>query len=106
MVALAARIAKGILFRSTTFHGQAECTYDPRRQQGVSVTLHLDHGYVVTSHSSQGQMADRVLIHVDTELAAKALLTVAWGTLPFSALSRDLNCHNTSGSIWYSFPFW
>jgi ATP-dependent exoDNAse (exonuclease V) alpha subunit len=29
---------------------------------------HLDHGYAVTSHSSQGQTADRVLIHVDTEL--------------------------------------
>ena len=31
---------------------------------------HLDHGYAVTSHSSQGQTADRVLIHVDTELGA------------------------------------
>ena len=28
----------------------------------------------MTSHSSQGQTADRVLIHVDTELAAKDLL--------------------------------
>ena len=28
---------------------------------------HLDYGYAVTSHSSQGQTADRVLIHVDTE---------------------------------------
>jgi ATP-dependent exoDNAse (exonuclease V) alpha subunit len=35
---------------------------------------HLDHGYAVTSHSSQGQTADRVLVHVDTELAAKDLL--------------------------------
>ncbi len=35
---------------------------------------HLDHGYAVTSHSSQGQTADRVLIHVETELAAKDLL--------------------------------
>jgi ATP-dependent exoDNAse (exonuclease V) alpha subunit len=35
---------------------------------------HLDHGYAMTSHSSQGQTADRVLIHVDTELGAKALL--------------------------------
>ena len=24
---------------------------------------HLDHGYAVTSHSSQGQTAERVLIH-------------------------------------------
>ncbi|MGA2005333.1 MAG: AAA family ATPase, partial [Terriglobales bacterium] len=28
---------------------------------------HLDYGYAVTSHSSQGQTADRVLIHVDTD---------------------------------------
>jgi conjugative relaxase-like TrwC/TraI family protein len=28
---------------------------------------HLDYGYAVTSHSSQGQTADRALIHVDTE---------------------------------------
>ena len=35
---------------------------------------HLDHGYAVTSHSSQGQTADRVLIHVDTGWGAKDLL--------------------------------
>jgi conjugative relaxase-like TrwC/TraI family protein len=35
---------------------------------------HLDHGYAVTSHSSQGQTAERVLIQVDTELGAKDLL--------------------------------
>ncbi len=35
---------------------------------------HLDHGYAVTSHSSQGQTAERVLVHVDTELAAKDLI--------------------------------
>jgi conjugative relaxase-like TrwC/TraI family protein len=28
---------------------------------------HLDYGYAVTSHSSQGQTADRVVVHVDTE---------------------------------------
>ncbi len=28
---------------------------------------HLDYGYAVTSHSSQGQTADRVLVHVDTD---------------------------------------
>jgi ATP-dependent exoDNAse (exonuclease V) alpha subunit len=30
---------------------------------------HIDHGYAVTSHSSQGATADRVLVHVDTEQA-------------------------------------
>jgi ATP-dependent exoDNAse (exonuclease V) alpha subunit len=35
---------------------------------------HLDHGYAVTSHSSQGQTAERVLVHVDTGLGANDLL--------------------------------
>jgi conjugative relaxase-like TrwC/TraI family protein len=29
---------------------------------------HLDHGYAVTSHSSQGLTADRVLVHADTSV--------------------------------------
>jgi ATP-dependent exoDNAse (exonuclease V) alpha subunit len=32
---------------------------------------HVDHGYAVTSYSSQGQTAERVLVNVDTELTAK-----------------------------------
>ena len=46
---------------------------------------HLDHGYAVTSHSSQGQTADRVLIHVDTDLAAKDLLN---NRMAYVAVSR------------------
>jgi integrase len=52
---------------------------DPNRN------LHLDYGYAVTSHSSQGQTADRVLIHVDTELAAKDLLN---SRMAYVAISR------------------
>jgi hypothetical protein len=46
---------------------------------------HLDHGYAVTSHSSQGQTADRVLIHADTELGAKDLLN---NRMAYVAVSR------------------
>jgi ATP-dependent exoDNAse (exonuclease V) alpha subunit len=46
---------------------------------------HLDHGYAVTSHSSQGQTAERVLIHVDTELAVKDLLN---SRMAYGAVSR------------------
>jgi ATP-dependent exoDNAse (exonuclease V) alpha subunit len=35
---------------------------------------HIDHGYAVTSYSGQGQTAERVLINVDTNLAARDLL--------------------------------
>jgi ATP-dependent exoDNAse (exonuclease V) alpha subunit len=58
---------------------------------GRSVSLdplehpHLDHGYAVTSHSSQGQTADRVLIHIDTELGAKDLLN---NRMAYVAVSR------------------
>jgi len=46
---------------------------------------HLDHGYAVTSYSSQGQTAERVLIHVDTELGAKDLLN---NRMAYVAVSR------------------
>ena len=46
---------------------------------------HLDHGYTVTSYSSQGQTAERVLIHVDTELGAKDLLN---NRMAYVAVSR------------------
>lgn len=39
--------------------GGSEVALDPRQHP------HLDHGYAVTSHSSQGQTAERVLVHVD-----------------------------------------
>ena len=40
----------------------------------VKENPHLDYGYAVTSHSSQGQTADRVLVHVDTEQAGEKLV--------------------------------
>jgi len=46
---------------------------------------HIDHGYAVTSHSSQGQTADRVLINVDTELGARDLLN---NRMAYVAVSR------------------
>jgi conjugative relaxase-like TrwC/TraI family protein len=46
---------------------------------------HLDYGYAVTSHSSQGQTADRVLLHLDTERAGEHLVN---RRLAYVALSR------------------
>lgn len=46
---------------------------------------HLDYGYAVTSHSSQGQTADRVLINVDTDLAGEKLVN---RRLAYVAVSR------------------
>jgi len=46
---------------------------------------HLDYGYAVTSHSSQGQTADRVLVHVDTDQAGEKLIN---RRLAYVAVSR------------------
>jgi ATP-dependent exoDNAse (exonuclease V) alpha subunit len=49
--------------------GDLEIRLDSGREVRFNVRehAHLDHGYAVTSHSSQGQTAERVLINVDTE---------------------------------------
>jgi ATP-dependent exoDNAse (exonuclease V) alpha subunit len=46
---------------------------------------HLDYGYAVTSHSSQGETADNVLIHVDAEHAHKGLIN---SRMAYVAVSR------------------
>jgi conjugative relaxase-like TrwC/TraI family protein len=51
----------------------------------IKENLHLDYGYAVTSHSSQGQTADRVLVHVDTEQAGEKLVN---RRLAYVAVSR------------------
>jgi conjugative relaxase-like TrwC/TraI family protein len=50
-------------------NGDLRIRLDSGRQVKFNVREHphLDHGYAVTSHSSQGQTAERVLIHADTE---------------------------------------
>ncbi|MGA7924520.1 MAG: hypothetical protein WCA20_00830 [Candidatus Sulfotelmatobacter sp.] len=56
---------------------------DPRKHP------HLDYGYAMTSHSSQGQTADRVLIHVNTELGAKDLLNSRMAYVSVSRGAHD-----------------
>jgi conjugative relaxase-like TrwC/TraI family protein len=46
---------------------------------------HLDYGYAVTSHSSQGQTADRVLVNVDAQRAGEKLVN---RRLAYVAVSR------------------
>src|SRR6266849_5489485 len=58
--------------------------------------LHLDHGYAMTSHSSQGQTADRVLIHVDTELGAKDLLNSRMAYVSVSRGRYDAQIHTNN----------
>jgi conjugative relaxase-like TrwC/TraI family protein len=63
--------------------GGREVQLDPRQHP------HLDHGYAVTSHSSQGQTAERVLINVDTELGARDLLNSRMAYVSVSRGAHD-----------------
>ena len=51
----------------------------------ASERRHLDYGYAVTSHSSQGQTAGRVLVHVETDRASEKLVNQR---LAYVAVSR------------------
>ncbi|HTT85202.1 MAG TPA: hypothetical protein VMF67_17125, partial [Rhizomicrobium sp.] len=55
---------------------------DPQRHP------HLDHGYAVTSYSGQGQTAERVLIHIDTDFPAKNLIN---NRMAYVAVSRGVH---------------
>ena len=61
--------------------------WDSRRISSFepSERRHLDYGYAVTSHSSQGQTAGRVLVHVDTDRASEKLVNQR---LAYVAVSR------------------
>jgi conjugative relaxase-like TrwC/TraI family protein len=50
--------------------GRLSARLDNSRQVEFNATehRHFDHGYAVTSHSSQGLTADRVLVHADTSV--------------------------------------
>ena len=53
---------------------------------------HVDYSYAVTSHSSQGATADRVLVHVDTEQAHDQLIVSGGG----GRCSADLFCRSAA----------
>jgi hypothetical protein len=58
---------------------------------------HLDHGYAVTSHSSQGQTAERVLIHVDTE-KSELLVNNRFAYVSVSRAQHDAQIYTNDGS--------
>jgi hypothetical protein len=67
--------------------GNAGIQFDSGRKVGLNLNenRHLDYGYAVTSHSSQGATADRVLVHVDTEESHAQLIN---SRLAYVAVSR------------------
>src|SRR5262249_61529394 len=58
---------------------------------------HLDHGYAVTSHSSQGQTAQKVLIHVDTE-KSELLVNDRFAYVSVSRAQHEAHIYTNNGS--------
>lgn len=54
---------------------------------------HLDYGYAVTSHSSQGQTANRVLVHVDTERGGEQLINRRFAYVAISRARDDAHIY-------------
>jgi len=57
-------------------------TFDPR------IMRHFDHGYAVTSHSSQGLTSERVLVNMDTEVHPE-LISSRFAYVSVSRASHD-----------------
>ena len=57
---------------------------------------HLDYGYAVTSHSSQGLTADRVLVHIDSERSSEALVNQRLAYVSLSRGRHDLQVYTDS----------
>jgi hypothetical protein len=59
---------------------------------------HLDYGYAVTSHSSQGQTANRVLIHVDSDQAHGELLNSRMAYVSVSRAQYDAQIYTNDAA--------
>src|SRR5580700_11348010 len=79
--------------------GNLEIRMDSGREVRFNIRdhPHLDHGYAVTSHSSQGQTADRVLIHVDTD-KSELLVNDRFAYVSVSRAQHDAHIYTNDGS--------
>jgi ATP-dependent exoDNAse (exonuclease V) alpha subunit len=79
--------------------GNLEIRLDSGREVRFNISdhPHLDHGYAVTSHSSQGQTAQRVLIHVDTD-NSELLVNNRFAYVSVSRAQHDAQIYTNDGS--------
>ena len=79
--------------------GNLEIRMDSGREVRFNIRKHphLDHGYAVTSHSSQGQTADRVLIQVDTD-KSELLVNDRFAYVSVSRGQYDANIYTNDAS--------
>jgi ATP-dependent exoDNAse (exonuclease V) alpha subunit len=83
-------------------HGNLELKLDSGRTVRLSADdpAHLDHGYAVTSHSSQGATADRVLVHVDSEQVGEQLINSRLAYVAVSRARHDAQIYiNDAGNL-------
>jgi ATP-dependent exoDNAse (exonuclease V) alpha subunit len=66
-------------------------TFDPHEMR------HFDHGYVVTSHSSQGLTADRVLVNIDTDVHPE-LINTRFAYVSVSRAAQDAQLYTNSAA--------
>ena len=66
-------------------------------QFNIREHAHIDHGYAVTSHSSQGQTAQRVLIHVDTD-KSEVLVNNRFAYVAVSRAQEDAHIYTNDGN--------
>ena len=66
--------------------------FDPARMR------HFDHGYAVTSHSSQGLTEDRVLVNMDTNTFSE-LLNPRFAYVSISRASQDAHIYTNDAAI-------
>jgi len=59
---------------------------------------HFDHGYAVTSHSSQGLTADRVLVNMDTKVHPE-LINTRFAYVSVSRASEDVRIYTNDVAI-------
>ena len=84
--------------KKITSGGDLEIRLDSGREVRFNVRehAHLDHGYAVTSHSSQGQTAERVLINVDTE-KSEVLVNNRFAYVSVSRARHDAQIYTNDG---------
>jgi ATP-dependent exoDNAse (exonuclease V) alpha subunit len=80
--------------------GNLKLKMDSGREVGFNARQHphLDYGYAVTSHSSQGQTADRVLIHVDSNQAHGELLNSRMAYVSVSRAQYDVQMYTNDAA--------
>jgi ATP-dependent exoDNAse (exonuclease V) alpha subunit len=59
---------------------------------------HFDHGYAVTSHSSQGLTADRVLVNMDTKVHPE-LINTRFAYVSVSRASEDVRIYTNDAAV-------